>query len=233
MSLASEGQTEWRFDPPPEVLDSRILANGGYFVLSGLFDEATLAALRGEAEGFRAEAVRQFVADSDGTEGRGGSPARSFRSGRGGELHWGLHGSPQMLETLARLCGATVSPSGSGTYSFYEQPGDFLALHRDILQCDLAVITCLTSQDRGDVAAGELTVYPDFIRDPLSVVRAAGRRYGIPVALDRGHTVVLLGGLVPHEVTPTCEGQERIVAINCYRVNTHGADAVEAPQPSA
>ena len=219
MMDSTEAAMAWQFDPPPEVLGSRILEHGGLFVVEGLFDEETLAGLRSEAEGLRAEAVRQYVADSDGTDGRGGSPARSFRSGRGGDLHWGLHGSSQMMETLGRLCGARVAPSGSGTYSFYEQPGDFLALHRDILQCDVAVITCLTRHDSGS-ATGELTVYPGFIREPLSVVRAAGRSYGRPVAIDRGQTVILLGGLVPHEVTPTAEGQERIVAINCYRVET-------------
>lgn len=225
MTESQEATTAWRFDPPPEVLGSRILENGGLFVVAGLFDEETLARLRSEAESLRGEAVRQYVADSDGTDGRGGSPARSFRSGRGGDLHWGLHGSPQMIETLGRMCGASVAPSGSGTYSFYEQPGDFLALHRDILQCDVAVITCLTRRDAAG-ATGELTVYPSLIREPLSVVRAAGRVYGRPVAIDRGQTVILLGGLVPHEVTPTAEGQERIVAINCYRIETR--DAVPA-----
>jgi hypothetical protein len=213
--------TDWQFNPPAEVLMSRLFAAGGYFVVSGLFDEATLEGLRAEAEASRSEGVRQYLAESDRTEGRGGSPARSYRSGRGGDLHWGLHGSPEMASSLAKLCGVTVTPTGSGTYSYYESPGDFLALHRDILQCDLTVITCLTPRT-GDGLTGELTVYPDFIRQPLSTVRAAGRQTGTVVALDRGHTVVLLGGLVPHEVTPIRTGQERIVAVNCYRIETSG-----------
>lgn len=215
--------TDWHFDPPTEVLTSQIFAAGGYFVVSGLFDEATLQGLRAEAERSRPDSVRQSVTDSDGTEGRGGSPARAYRSGQGRDLHWGLHGSPEMAAALARLCGATVSATGSGTYAYYEEPGDFLALHRDILQCDIAVITCLTPRPRSD-ATGELMVYPGFIREPLSTVRAAGRQCGTVVALERGHTVVLLGGLVPHEVTPTCSGQGRIVAINCYRIETGSSD---------
>lgn len=209
---------DWRFDPPPEVLGSRIFAAGGYFRLQGLFDDGTLAGLCSEAESLRTEGTRQYVGESDGSNGRGGSPARSFRSTRGGDLHWGLHGSPEMLSALEQLCGARVSPSGSGTYSFYEQPGDFLALHRDVLQCDVAVITCITHSLH--VNGGELTIYPTLMREPLSTVRAAGRGYGSPVPLHRGQTVVLLGGLVPHEVTPTCEDQERIVAINCYRIES-------------
>jgi hypothetical protein len=207
---------DWQFDPPAEVLQSRLFAAGGYLVVRGLFDEETLQALREEADRVRIEAERMLVTDSDGTEGRGGFPARAYRSGPGGELHWGLHGCQQMAETLARVCGVGVSASGGGTYSYYEQTGDFLAVHRDVLQCDLAVITSLTRCTM-DCPAGELVVYPDLIREPLSTARAAGRSAGTSVPLDRGHTMILLGGILPHEVAPASPGQERIVAINCYR----------------
>jgi hypothetical protein len=218
---------EWRYDPPAEVLKSRIFANNGYFVVSGLFDEPTLASLLKEAETSREEGQRQLLPASDGTEGRGGSPARSFRSGRGRELHWGLHGSEAMKERLKEFCGVAVTPTGSGSFSYYEQPGDHLALHRDILQCDLTLITCLMAR-RGDGPSGELTLYPQFMREPLSAARAAGRQAGLVVALEPGQSAILLGGLVPHEVTPATEGQQRIVAINCFRIET--ADAVAEPQ---
>jgi hypothetical protein len=222
---------EWRFDPPAEVLESRIFAHGGYFLVSGLFDQATLQSLLAEAEAARTEGVRQYLSESDGIDGRGGSPARSFRSGRGGELHWGLHGSPEMKASLATLCGVTTTPTGSGSYSYYEQPGDFLALHRDILQCDLTVITCLKAH-RSELASGELTIYPNLIREPLSVVRTAGRQAGSAVALEPGQSVIILGGLVPHEMTPTSEGQERIVAINCFRIETGDAVRETAAEPA-
>jgi len=218
---------EWKYDPPAEVLESRIFANGGYFAVSGLFDPATLAALLAEAEASRAEGARQSLPESDATEGRGGSPARSFRSGRGRELHWGLHGSEEMKTRLQQVCGVTVTPTGSGSFSYYEQPGDYLALHRDILQCDLTLITCLLAR-RGSGPSGELTLYPQFMREPLSVVRAAVQRTGVVVALEPGQSAILLGGLVPHEVTPAGEGQERIVAINCFRIET----AQTAPEPA-
>ena len=218
---------EWRYDPPPEVLESRIFASGGFFVVSGLFDEATLSALLREAELAREEGNRQLLPVSDGTEGRGGSPARSFRSGRGRELHWGLHGSEAMKDRITELCSVTVTPTGSGSFSYYERPGDYLALHRDILQCDLTLITCLMAR-RGPGLSGELTIYPTLMREPLSVVRQIGRQAGLIVALEPGQSAVLLGGLVPHEVTPTSEGQERIVAINCFRIET--AQAVAEPK---
>ena len=212
---------DWQFDPPAEVLQSRLFAAGGYLVVRGLFDEETLQGLREEAERVRIDAERMVAADSDGAEGRGGSPARAYRSGAGGELHWGLHGCQQMAETLASVCGLAVSASGSGTYSYYEQAGDFLAVHRDVLQCDIAVITSLTRSTM-ECPAGELVVYPDLIREPLSTVRAAGRSAGISIPLDRGHTMILLGGIVPHEVAPSSPGQERIVTINCYGLLTDG-----------
>ena len=207
---------DWRFDPPAEIFESRLFAAGGYLVVQGLFDEQTLQDLLAEAEGVRIEAERVLVTDSDGTEGRGGFPARAYRSGAGGDLHWGLHSCPQMAETLTGVCGLDVSALGRGTYSYYEQTGDFLAVHRDVLQCDVAVITALTRCTM-DCPAGELVVYPDLIREPLSTARAVGRAAGTSVPLDRGHTMILLGGIVPHEVAPASPGQERIVAINCYR----------------
>jgi hypothetical protein len=207
---------DWRFDPPAEVFESRLFAAGGYLVVQGLFDEQTLQDLLAEAEGVRIEAERVLVKDSDGTEGRGGFPARAYRSGAGGDLHWELHSCPQMAETLTGVCGLNVSALGRGTYSYYEQTGDFLAVHRDVLQCDVAVITALTRCTM-DCQAGELVVYPDLIREPLSTARAVGRAAGTSVPLDRGHTMILLGGIVPHEVAPASPGQERIVAINCYR----------------
>jgi hypothetical protein len=210
---------DWQFDPPAEVLQSRLFAAGGYLVVRGLFDEETLQDLREEAEQVRIEAERMLVAESDGTEGRGGFPARAYRSGPGLELHWGLHGCQQMAETLAAVCGVGVSASGRGTYSYYEQTGDFLGVHRDVLQCDLAIITSLTRCTM-DCPAGELVVYPNLIREPLSTARAAGRSAGTSVPLDLGHTMILLGGILPHEVAPTSPGQERIVAISCYRALT-------------
>ena len=70
---------DWQFDPPAEVLQSRLFAAGGYLVVRGLFDDETLRDLLAEAEQVRIDAERMLVADSDGTEGRGGFPARAYR----------------------------------------------------------------------------------------------------------------------------------------------------------
>jgi hypothetical protein len=201
--------------PPPAILASRMYANGGYFVTRGLFGEELLGGLSAEAAALRAHAHRSNVPFSDSTEDRGGSPARSFASVPGGALHRGLHGSPQLADALGRLCGVELARTGGGTYSYYTPPGDFLAVHRDVVTCDVAVITCLSSKPANQ-APGALIVYPAFRERPLSHVRAAGRGAGLAVALERGDTVVLFGGITPHEVAPVeCE---RIVAIMCYRV---------------
>jgi hypothetical protein len=230
ISDRSMAVSNWHFSPPNEILQSRLLAAGGYLVVCGLFDEETLQGMCAEADVVRPEAPRVFVEDSDGTEGRGGYPARAYRSGPARDLHWALYGCQQMAETLGRLCGITVSATGGGTYIYYEEPGDFLAVHRDVVDCDLAVITSLTDS-RVDGSAGELVVYPEFIREPLSKVRTAGRTSGTLVPLGRGQTIILLGGIVPHEVAPMCAGQERIVAINCYRAQT--ADVLHSDPSSS
>ena len=227
MTDPSTAAHDWHFSPPKEILQSRLFVAGGYLVVEGLFDEETLQGMSAEADSVRPGATRVYVADSDPTEGRGGTPARAYRSGPGGAFHWGLHGCRQMAEELSRLCGVTVFATGGGTYSYYEQAGDFLAVHRDVLQCDIAIVTSLT-HSVVDGSTGELTVYPEFIREPLSMVRTAGRAYGTSVPLDRGQTILLLGGIVPHEVAPTLAGQERIVAINCYRAQTADGDDSDA-----
>jgi hypothetical protein len=208
---------ERKSETSKEILQSPLFASGGYMVLPGWISEDTLNGLLSEARACRPNGVRCSVANSDGTEGRGGSPARAFRSGPGGGLHRRLYGSPQIAEALGRFCSARVAPTGGGTYSYYEQAGDSLALHRDVVNCDIAVITCLALTG-SHPSAGGLLVYPRHIGEPLSKVRAAGRLSGIPLPLGRGDTAVLLGGILPHEVTPLSMGQERIVAINCYRV---------------
>ena len=110
-------------------------------------------------------------------------------------------------------------PSGHGSYSYYENAGDFLDLHRDKLACDVAVITCLQLKDTPERnASGGLLVYPALAEESLSCVRSSGVTAGIRILLSPGDTIVLLGGIVPHEVTPMMPGQERTVSLMCYRM---------------
>jgi hypothetical protein len=221
-STMSSDVGEGDFGVPKELSESPLLASGGYRVISGFIEGPTLRALLSEAEVVRPGAGRNEVAESSGTEGRGGSPARAFRSGPGSEIHWKLHSCPDMIAALGRICGVEVSVTGGGTYSYYEYAGDFLALHRDVVKCDVAVITCLSlmvadGTTVADGAVGGLHVYPEYIGHPLSRACAAGRDAGRPASLAPGETIVLFGGILPHEVTPMAAGQERIVSVMCYR----------------
>jgi len=216
LGTTSLGAGEWDNEIPPELARSPLLAAGGYRVITGLIDDATLDGLLEEALAVRPQATRGVVEESDGTEGRGGNPARAFRSGPGRQLHWRLHGCAEMAEALTRICGVPVAATGGGTYSYYETAGDFLALHRDVVRCDVAVITCLSLR-LADDSAGGLYVYPDRLHEPLSKIRAAGRAAGRTAPLGRGQTIVLFGGILPHEVTPMAAGQERIVSVMCYK----------------
>jgi hypothetical protein len=215
-SRSSSAVGEWNFGVPKGLSESPLLRSGGYRVISRLIEEPTLSGLLAEAEAVRPSGGRSIVKKSGSAEGRGGKPAHALRSRPGGDLHWRVHGCSDMVAALGRICGVEVAPGGGGTYSYYENPGDFLALHRDVIKCDAAVVTCLSLRVP-DISAGGLYVYPEYIQEPLSRVRAAGRDGGRPAPLARGETIVLFGGILPHEVIPMAEGQERIVSVMCYR----------------
>jgi hypothetical protein len=203
---------------PPEIVASPLYAAGGFAIIPGLFPADVLAELLAEALSAKPTGQRNVLAVSDGTEGRGGSPARAFTSAHGCALQWRLFTAPALIASLSQMCGLAAVPAGSGTYTYYQQPGDFLALHRDIFSCDLAVITCL-SETGATTRCGGLLVYPGHATEPLSRACAAGRAAATPAPLGRGDTVVLLGGIVPHEVSPMQPGQERIVSVMCYRIS--------------
>jgi hypothetical protein len=207
------------FRVPYPLRDSQLYLAGGYVVSRTLISPQTLGTLTAEAEAVRPVGKRKVAMQSERAMERGGMPACAFRSASGGERQWAVYGRSILADQLSRLCGVRVTPSGNGSYSYYEQSGDFLALHRDELACDLAVITCIKLKGVPDrSSSGILLVYPTMIDQPLSVVRNSREKESVGVALKQGDTVVLLGGIVPHEVTPVLAGQERIVSLMCYRM---------------
>jgi len=120
-------------------------------------------ALKLKVAGYRSE-----VLFSDAEDVRGGSPARRFHSARGGEVQDGFYNSEWVMKFLRSVCGSSLAPTAQrGTFSYYVQPGDHLAIHRDIETCDVAVITCLLdAPDTGD--GGKLCMYPTRAFEPLS-----------------------------------------------------------------
>jgi hypothetical protein len=202
---------------PVSLVASRIWSQGGYSAVSGLIGRSFLDALKAEAESARPLGQRTSLETSEGGEDRGGSPARALRSSPCGELHRALYASPQLTDAISEICGVAVASTGVGTYHFYEREGDFFALHRDFVGCDIAVITCI-AQRLTEQPMGGLLVYPNHFLQGLSQVHAAGKAKSLAIPLAPGETVILLGGQLPHEVTPVAAGQDRVVAVNCYRL---------------
>ena len=203
---------------PRSIAASRIWSQGGYAAVSGVIGRGLLDALKAEAEDARPLGQRTILLTSDRTEDTAGSPARALRSAPCGEVHRAVHASRQLTNAVGQICGIAVSSTGVGTYHFYEREGDFFALHRDFVGCDIAVITCI-SQRLIDQPMGGLLVYPNFFCQELSRVRAAGKAMSVSIPLVPGETAILLGGQLPHEVTPVPAGQNRVVAVNCYRLS--------------
>lgn len=204
---------------PKNIEASSIYRAGGYLILHDLLSSAETADLHADAEKVRAVGTRCLLEHSDGAEERGGNPARAFRLAPGSQRQWDVLSSALLLHKLSQIVGATVAPLGGGSFIYYEAPGDFLALHRDIVTCDLALITAL-NEPAPEQSSGGLLVYPEFIARRLSMARKAGRQAATAVRLQQGETVLLLGGVVPHEVAPMFGNQERVVSVMCYRFPT-------------
>jgi hypothetical protein len=202
---------------PRQILRAPLMARGGYVVLAGLFPSSTVAALRDEAARQREFAQHVEVRRSDAELVRGGDPARRFLNAPGGEVQQACYMSPDLQDALEGIIGLPVVPTGSGgTFSYYCRPGDFLTIHRDIVTCDVAVITCV--EDEGAVTSGgKLCVYPGRVWEGLPEIRRDPARGAIPVRLAPGETAVLFGGVVPHCTLPVAAGQSRVVSLLCYR----------------
>jgi hypothetical protein len=199
--------------PVPAAVAVGPLWRGGGFVLwRGLFSSADLAWLRDDAEASRTRARRNEAPGARAAEDRGGAPARSNTVADASAGQHRILGNAALLCWLERAVGAPVTPSGGGTYCWYERPGDFLGVHRDDVGCEAALVTCLSAS----AGRGGLVVHPDGVGRPLSASAGPGAR-AVPLDLDAGDAVLLLGGLVPHQVWPMEEHQHRLVALMCYR----------------
>lgn len=203
----------------PEVIRrSHLMKRGGFEVFEGLVDEKLRRDMLAEAVALLPHATRCEVLTSDDQEVRGGRPRRAFSNGQGGPLQHAFNQSPAVLEFLRRLTSPGLTLTGEiGTYSYYIKAGDYLDIHRDIVTCDVAVITCLHDRVLTDGDGGYLCLYPQRTSEPLSWIRATPGAGAVKVRVGVGQTIVLYGGIVPHALLPVAEGQARIVSVLCYR----------------
>jgi hypothetical protein len=197
------------------VLAASRLARAGGFTVVRLVDDDGLLRLQQEAAQCEAGAVTAGVPPTGDGETRGYAD-RWLATAVGGPVLDSLLCAPAVLAFLAELTGLAWQPNGRlGTYSYYRSPGHFLGVHRDVRGCELALITCI--RDTGG-PGGELIVYPAAAGRRLAAVRADPEHCARRVALAPGDSVVLLGGIIPHLVTPLGEGHVRVVAPLCYQL---------------
>jgi len=205
---------------PGSVWRSPLMKQGG-FAISAEAPELEYRQLLREAVGHTSFAETTQVLVSDQVETRGGSPARHFMTTQGSKSQDAFYHSDRTLRWLRAVSGLSLLPTGGrGTFTYY-RPGDFLALHRDVLECDVAVITCLADTHTSPDMSGALRLYPDRCLEPLSKIRATPETGAVRLRLPVGQTIVMLGGIVPHEILPVAEGQLRIVSILCYQLVNH------------
>lgn len=193
--------------------------DGGYAVFARFPEDAIFDAIYEEAVAQFGRADRQHHDDDDLEEVRGGTPARRLWSAGAGPAQDRWYLSTALSAVLSEVCRARVCPSGTrGSYSYYAAADDHLALHRDIPTCDLTVITCLyDSSDPAD-PGGALVLYPQRAHEPLSAIRARPDSGAIAFKLPPRHSLVMIGGLVPHCVQRTSAAQTRIVSALCFAI---------------
>ena len=202
---------------PKQILRTPLMDRGGFAIVSGLFEPDTVRALREEAAARQDHAEAVTVSSSDSEAIRGGNPARKYLNAPGGPVQCALYLCRALRDTVASLVGLQVVPTGAGgTFTYYCRPRDFLTIHRDIVTCDVALITCL--EEAGvKHSGGKLCLYPDRIWESLRSLRKDPVKGAVPVRLAPGETAVLFGGVVPHCTIPVGDGQRRVVSLLCYR----------------
>ena len=196
---------------------SILVAGGGYRVLK-LLSRSGLQALAEEAfvQHRQAETVR--VTDAGSGDGATGNPNRWLESAPGGRMLNAFYRAERVRRILQAVTGVRWRQSGGGgSYSYYRGADHHLGLHRDIDECDLAVITCVYDQREQTAASGELVLYPSRQGESLARIEKSPELGAVPVHLRPCESLILLGGLVPHRVAPLAEGHVRIVAPLCYR----------------
>lgn len=204
---------------PQKILDSRLMRCGGYDVFDGIIDETIKHGLINEAAKQQEFIIDNFVNERDTEEVRGGAPKRKFLSSPGGIYQERFYKSDWLISFLRNLTTPHLRPTGEqGTYTYYSRNGDYLDIHRDIVDCDVAVISCLVNEHKKKgKLGGHLCLYPDRKNELLSDVRANPEKGAVKLMLEENQTIVFYGGYIPHRLLPVLEGQNRVVSVLCYR----------------
>jgi hypothetical protein len=189
------------------------LVRGGGLLRARILDDAGLDALVQDAWQAHVGASEARL-DLPGP-GERGDPDRWLESAPGGPALERFAGSDALLELLTRATHVRWRPAGPGSWSYYRAEGHHLGIHRDLAVCDLAVITCVVDQGEGS-DGGLLRLWPTRARETTAAIRRdpAG---ATQIRVQAGETVLLLGGLVAHQVLPLGPAQVRVVAPLCQQ----------------
>lgn len=202
-----------RFARVRDRLASSPLIRAGGLLRTRILDSHGLTTLVRDAEQAHPQASEARIETP--RSGERGDPDRWLESAPGGAALEQFACSALVLDTLARATGVAWQPAGPGTWSYYRREGHHLGIHRDLAVCDLAMITCVA--DQGDLdPAGLLRFWPSRTRESLDHIRS-NPQHARHVRIRPGDTVLLLGGIVPHQVLPLGPRQLRIVAPLCYQ----------------
>jgi hypothetical protein len=205
---------------PEPLWNSPLMRKGGFDAFEGILSDNAHKLMLSEAVQLSVTAQVSDVPVSDDEEVRGGSPARRFLSAPGGEIQEAFCHADWLLGFLREVTGVPqLIGGGRGTYTYYARPGDYLALHRDVDTCDLAVITCLHDGPNLAGQGGVLCLYPTRLFEALSSIRESPGQGEVGLRLRPGQTLVMFGGIVPHALSPVVNGQMRIISVLCYRID--------------
>lgn len=192
------------------------LAQGGGYAVTRLLSARARGVLAREALRMYPQAEVWRRDRSTDELAVGGDPARLLELGPGGPALNRLYAASTVARLLRGLTGLDWIPSGdAGSYSYYRRPGHHLGLHQDVDECNLALIACV--HERGAVADGTSGVLQLWPGRELPDVRRDPKPGRVLVRLQPGEALVLLGGVVPHAVSPVEAGHVRIVAPLCFQ----------------
>jgi hypothetical protein len=146
-------------------------------------------------------------------------PRRRAFTTPGGRIQQELYHAPSLLSFLSSETGLALErKADTGSYSYYMQPGDFIGLHRDGPGCDIAALTVLYDSSTQAEKSGGLLIYPDRVDESIYSIRQDPSHGAVLVKMLPGQTLIILGGLIPHQLIPVRRGQLRIVSALCFKL---------------
>lgn len=195
------------------------LAGAGHYAVMRLLSEPDLRRLADEARACMRQAgvYRKSELAPDDPDGQGDCWLETAECG---PLLEAFIRSPTLADILQRLTGQRWAPrtpmrsSSRYSYTYYREAGQYLGLHRDVVACELSLLTCVDDQPG---AGGDLLLYPGRIAERLSDIRATPDVGCLRLRLQPGESLVVFGKEIAHRLTPIGAGRTRIISALCYQ----------------